>query len=239
MRRYVRWWLAPAVLVFVADGCQEEGDLPPRDTRLPVAQSSEERPDAATDSRRRVVIIGTSLTAGAGLIADNAYPAVLQRMADSANVPVSIVSAGLSGETSAGALRRAEWVLRDEAAVVVIETGANDGLRGLDPSATADNLRALVREVRKRAPSAEIVIAQMEALPNLGAEYTERFRAVFGEVASEMGVQLMPFLLDGVAGIPALNQADGIHPNAAGARRVAVNVWHTLEPLLLELDSPG
>jgi acyl-CoA thioesterase-1 len=157
---------------------------------------------------------------------------VLQDMADSADVSVRIVNAGLSGETSAGALRRAEWVLREEAAVVVIETGANDGLRGLDPEATADNLRALIRAVRRHAPAATVVVAQMEAPPNLGAEYTARFHSLFGDVASEMEVGLIPFLLDGVAGIPALNQSDGIHPNAAGARRVAQNVWRALEPLL-------
>lgn len=188
--------------------------------------------DQAGDSRPEILIIGTSLTAGLGLDPDDAYPALLQRKADSAGLRVHIVGAGLSGETSAGALRRLDWLLTTAPAVAVIETGANDGLRGLDVDSTRATLRAIIERLRSRAPSAIIYLAQMEAPPNMGQRYTSRFRAMFPEVASEEGVRLMPFLLEGVAGVPELNQPDGIHPNVEGSRIVAANVWRALLPAL-------
>jgi acyl-CoA thioesterase I len=179
------------------------------------------------------LIIGTSLTAGLGLASqDESYPAVLQRMADSAGLGVRIVNAGSSGETSAGALRRLDWILTESAAVVLVETGANDGLRGLNVDSTASTLRSIVKRIRERAPTAKVAIMQMEAPRNLGAEYTRRFHALYGNVARETGVILIPFLLEGVAGVAELNQADGIHPTAAGARRVARNVWLALRPMI-------
>jgi acyl-CoA thioesterase-1 len=184
---------------------------------------------------QRVLIIGTSLTAGLGLDPDESYPALLQRKVDSTGLAIRIENAGLSGETSAGALRRADWLLREPAAVVMIETGANDGLRGLDVDSTRENLRAIVRAVRRASPDARILLAQMEAPPNLGADYTTRFREMFPAVAREEGAVLVPFLLDGVAGIAEMNQGDGIHPNRDGARRVADNVWRTLAPELERL----
>ena len=187
----------------------------------------------------RVLIIGTSLTAGLGLDPDSAYPAVLQRIADSSGVAATIVAAGLSGETSAGALRRADWLLRDRADVVVIETGANDGLRGLDLDTTTANLRALVAKVRAAQPGARVLIAQMEAPRNLGAAYTRRFHALFGMVARESGAGLVPFFLDGIAGVPALNQDDGIHPNEEGARRAAAAMWRSLRPALVDRGASG
>jgi acyl-CoA thioesterase I len=183
---------------------------------------------AARAARPAVLLIGTSLTAGLGLEPEQAYPAVLQRMADSAGLAVEIVNAGSSGETSAGALRRVDWLLdrhADRARVVVIETGANDGLRALDPDSTRRNLVSIVRAVKRRLPDAHVMLVQMEAPPNLGERYTQRFRAMFPEVAREEGVELLPFLLEGVAGEGALNQGDGIHPNEAGAVRVAKNLW--------------
>jgi len=191
---------------------------------------------ASATVRPRVVILGTSLTAGLGLDPSAAYPALLQRLADSAAVAVEIVNAGLSGETSAGALRRAGWVLAQPAALVVLEVGANDGLRGVDPESTAANLRRLVDTVRSRQPRTSLALVQMEAPPNLGASYTRRFHAVYGEVATARGIPLWPFLLDGVAGDPRFNQADGIHPNREGAHRVAANVWRTMQPALASLS---
>lgn len=186
-----------------------------------------------TDSGElRVLFLGTSLTAGLGLDPDSAFPMVIQRMADSAGFKISVVNAGLSGETSAGALRRADWLLKDRADVVVIETGANDGLRGLDPDTTEANLVAIIGKVRARHPAARILLAQMEAPPNLGAEYTRSFRGAFGRVAAAQGVTLIPFFLDGVAADPRYNQDDGIHPNEEGARRAARNVWKVLAPVI-------
>lgn len=185
-----------------------------------------------------MLILGTSLTAGLGLDPSEAYPARLQHIADSLGLAVEIVNAGLSGETSAGALRRVDWLLNDSASVVMIETGANDGLRGLDADSTAANLRAIIRKVKERSPGARLMICQMEAPPNFGPSYTTKFRSLFSRVARETGAMLVPFLLDSVAGIPTLNQADGIHPTAAGAKIVARNVWRTLGPEILRLDRP-
>lgn len=190
---------------------------------------------AATGAR--VLILGTSLTAGLGLDPDSAYPAVLQRLADSSGYRTTIVPAGLSGETSAGALRRVDWLLRDQADVVVIETGANDGLRGLRVDTTRANIVAIVRKVRAANPDARVLLAQMEAPPNLGQQYTRDFHDTFLTVSRDEGITLIPFFLNGVAGDRDLNQEDGIHPNEEGARRAARNMWRTLGPVLREV--PG
>lgn len=180
----------------------------------------------------RVLFVGTSLTAGLGLDPDSAYPAIIERTARAAGVPLLATNAGVSGETSAGALRRIDWALREPADVVVLETGANDGLRALRIDSTRANLRALVRRVKATRPDARIVLVQMLAPPNLGAGYTSRFRAMFPEVARAEGVALAPFLLEGVAGVDSLNQADGIHPNERGERIVAATVWRALQPVV-------
>ena len=184
-------------------------------------------------------MVGTSLTAGLGLDPEDAYPALLQRKADSLGLHVDIVNAGLSGETSAGALRRIDWLLRGPADVVVIESGANDGLRGLNVDSTRANLRAIVGKVKAARPAARILLVQMEAPPNLGAKYTDAFHAMYQDVAKEAGVSVMPFLLQGVAGVTSLNQQDGIHPNERGEQIVANNVWAALEPVLKQLDGPA
>lgn len=189
----------------------------------------------APGARRRVVLLGTSLTAGLGLDPEKAFPALLQAKVDSAGFPISIVNAGLSGETSAGALRRANWVLDQPATAVILEVGANDGLRGVDPDSTKANLLALVAAIHKAQPSARVLLVQMEAPTNLGRSYTTRFHAVYGEVAREAQIPLLPFLLDGVAGVARLNQADGIHPNVEGSKRVAATLWPALLPTFAEI----
>jgi acyl-CoA thioesterase-1 len=197
------------------------------------AVGSQPRPPLGRSDRGEVLIVGTSLTAGYGLDdPSDAYPSVLQRISDSAGYRIGIQNAGLSGETSAGALRRIEWLLRSEYDVVVIETGANDGLRGLNIDSTRANLRGIIRRVKTALPKARIGLVQMEAPPNLGGIYTRRFHESFELVAQEEGVALFPFLLDGVAGDSEFNQRDGIHPNEEGALRVAANVWRALEPLV-------
>lgn len=178
--------------------------------------------------RVRVLMVGTSLTAGYGLDPEQSYPALLQRKADSSGLDVEIVNAGVSGETSAGALERMDWLLRAPLDVFYLETGANDGLRAVDPDATRDNLRAILTKARSAHPQARLLLAQMEAPTNLGPRYTSRFHAVFPAVARETGAELVPFLLDGVAGREELNQGDGIHPNLTGERIVATNVWPSI-----------
>lgn len=197
-------------------------------------ESTTARGAAATDrtARPRVLFLGTSLTAGLGVDPDSAYPSVVQRLARDAALDIDVINGGLSGETSAGALRRADWVLTQRVAVLVIETGANDGLRGLDPDTTAANITALIGKARARQPGAAIVLMQMEAPPNLGPAYTRRFHALFAQVAKATGVRLLPFLLEGVGGKEELNQDDGIHPNPEGARRVAANVFRGLRAVL-------
>ena len=187
----------------------------------------------------RVVLLGTSLTAGLGLDPEKAYPALLQQKADSAGYAVRIVNAGLSGETSAGALRRAGWVLDQPASLVVLEVGANDGLRGVNPDSTYANIVALVKVVRSQRPEAGVALVQMEAPTNLGVSYTTRFHQAYVRAAKETGVTLLPFLLDGVAGDARLNQADGVHPNPEGSKRVAETVWRGLAPLLAKLAAPS
>ncbi len=204
-----------------------------------VADNADTPKEAGRARSARVVFLGTSLTAGLGLDPEKAYPALLQQKADSAGYAVRIVNAGLSGETSAGALRRAGWVLDQPAALVVLEVGANDGLRGVDPDSTYANIVALVNVVRTQRPEAGVALVQMEAPTNLGARYTARFHQAFVRAAEETGVTLMPFLLAGVAGDARLNQADGIHPNPEGSKRVADTVWRGLAPLLAKYASDG
>jgi acyl-CoA thioesterase I len=190
-------------------------------------------PPASTDGGRgRIVFLGTSLTAGRGLDPSQAYPALLQHKIDSAGLQFVAVNAGVSGETSAGARRRIDWVLREPAAVLVIETGANDGLRGLDVDSLRANIQAIVDAARRQTPPPRIVLVGMRALPNYGFAYARRFREVYPEVAKRNDLPLVPFLLDGVAGVDGLNQADMIHPTAAGQKRVAETVWPVLERVL-------
>jgi acyl-CoA thioesterase-1 len=177
-----------------------------------------------------VVFLGDSLTAGLGVDAAHAYPALIQDRLRAAGYPHLVVNAGVSGDTSAGGLRRLDWSLKGRVDVIVVALGANDGLRGLSPRDLQANLGTIVE--RARARNASVLLAGMEAPPNFGAEYTREFRAVYPAVAKKYDVPLVPFLLAGVAGVPALNQSDGIHPNPQGHRMIADLVWRQLEPML-------
>jgi acyl-CoA thioesterase-1 len=179
-----------------------------------------------------LLFLGTSLTAGLGVPADSAYPAVIRRRVDSLGLDWQVQNGGLSGETSAGALRRMAWLLQGPVKLLVIETGANDGLRGLEPDSTRANIEAIVRRARAYDSTMTIVLAGMEAPPNLGSAYTSRFRAVFTGVARRERLALIPFLLEGVGGVDSLNQADGIHPISEGHRLVADNVWRVVGAML-------
>ena len=200
--------------------------------------TSREANTATTGSTRTPVVLffGTSLTAGYGLNPDQAFPALIEQKSRADGLPIKAVNAGLSGETTAGAVRRIDWVLRTPADLVVIEAGANDALRGLPTSAAKANLEQLVSAVRQRQPNAKIALIQMEAPPNYGVAYTSSFRKIYAEVASKEGLPLLPFLLKGVAGIARLNQSDGVHPNVSGERIVADNVWQALKPIVAQLD---
>lgn len=207
--------------------------------RTPVDAGGSAVPETATQTatdRRNIVFIGTSLTAGYGVGEERGYPAVIQARIDSAGLPFRVVNAGVSGETSAGGLARLDWVLRTPVDVLVLELGANDGLRGLPIPQLRANLDSILVRTHRAYPAAALVIVGMEAPPNLGTEYTTAFHNTFTELAALRGATLVPFLLDGVAGIPALNQADGIHPTVEGHRILARNVWRVLGPLLVERE---
>jgi acyl-CoA thioesterase I len=183
-----------------------------------------------------VLFFGTSLTAGYGLEPEQAFPTLIQKKAEAEGVPIKAVNAGLSGETTAGAARRIDWVLRTPADLIVIEAGANDALRGLSPDAAKANLEQVISTIRQKQPRAKIALVQMEAPPNYGAAYTQRFRSIYRDVSQKEGIPLIPFLLTNVAGISRYNQADGVHPNFAGEKIVADNVWTALKPLVAQLD---
>lgn len=192
--------------------------------------------DSIPAAPRRLLFVGTSLTAGLGLEAEEAYPALVAQRIDSLGLPYRVDNAGYSGETSAGALRRIDWLVREPVDVFVLETGANDGLRGLSVDSMRANIQAIIDRVRAASPNVRILLVGMEAPPNLGTRYTSEFRKVFPELAERNGAVLLPFLLEGVAAVDSLNQGDGIHPNAAGSRRLAEAVWSVLLPLL---ESPA
>ena len=227
-------------IVAVAFGCARPGntDSGVADSVVAAPASNQANGDAALPTaaeraqaaRRpeRILFIGTSLTAGYRLDPADAYPALVGRMLDSAGRPVEVINAGVSGETSAGALRRIEWVLRTPADIVVIETGANDGLRGLSVAAARANIAGIIDRVRRSLPEARILLVQMEAPTNMGPRYTAEFREMFPALARAKKVELVPFLLDGVAGDPAYNLDDGIHPNPAGARIVARTMYNAI-----------
>jgi acyl-CoA thioesterase-1 len=227
------------LILLLVLGCAREKAAPDADAPNPQATTADTAASAlgpgtnpAPAQQRTILFVGTSLTAGYGLEPDSAYPQQIQRMIDSAGFAYQVVNAGVSGETSSGLLRRLDWLLRQPFDIVVIETGANDGLRGIPVETMQQNIQQIIERVRAARPSARIALIQMEALPNLGRSYTQRFRDVFPEVAKRNSVVLLPFLLDGVAGRRELNQPDGIHPDYAGERIVTQNVWRALRPLL-------
>lgn len=187
-----------------------------------------EQPAAA----KRILFLGNSLTAGFGLDKDQAYPALIQNRLDSLKWSATAVNAGLSGETSAGGLRRINWLMRGPIDILVLALGANDGLRGISPDVTIENLQAIIDKVKKKNPAVKVIIAGMEAPPNMGEEYTSRFRNIFKSLAGKNDAALIPFLLEGVAGIKSLNLPDGIHPTAEGQLILRDNVWKILAPML-------
>jgi acyl-CoA thioesterase-1 len=181
---------------------------------------------------KTIIFFGDSLTAGYGLDPDEAYPALIQKKLDATGQPWRVVNAGLSGETTAGGLRRLDWILRQPVDIFVIELGGNDGLRGIASETSRANLQLMIERVRAKYPHAAIVLAGMQLPTNLGPEHTRQFAAMYPELAQANRVTLIPFLLDGVGGVPRLNQADGIHPTAEGHCLVAETVWKAIKELL-------
>jgi acyl-CoA thioesterase-1 len=221
-----------SVSLAVAGGCGKTdsapAERPPRGETPAVSAAAPSAP--AATARRRIVFLGDSLTAGYGLDRDQSVPSLVQTRLDQAGFDYEVVNAGVSGDTTAGGLSRLEWSLQGDVAVLVVELGANDGLRGLPVRSMKQNLDRIIRTAKARGIT--VLLTGMEAPPNYGASYTSEFRRVFSDLAREHKVPFIPFYLEGVAGIPTLNIADGMHPNPQGARIVEGTIWRALEPLL-------
>ena len=222
-----------AVLIGAVASCTRSDSDSRAAPSVPPAQPGPALEDE--DGRPLVVCLGDSLTAGYGLVESQSYPSVLQRTIDEEDLGFRVMNAGVSGDTTAGGLRRLDWALQGEVRVLVVALGGNDALRGLSVNEMRDNLSTIVERAHSRG--AVVVLAGMQAPPNFGPEYTTAFREAFVEVAARQRTPFIPFLLAGVAGEASLNQADGIHPNARGAEIVAGTVWQALRPILQQLST--
>lgn len=188
--------------------------------------------DLAIPKSKTLLFFGDSLTAGLGLETEEAFPALIQQKIDTLQLPYQVVNAGLSGETTAGGKNRISWVLNQTVDVFVLELGANDGLRGIPVTETRANLQAIIDTVKAKNPNTKIILAGMQIPPNMGQDYTRDFKNVFPELAAKNNLPLIPFLLENVAGIPELNQPDGIHPTAEGHKIMAETVWLVIKEVL-------
>jgi len=217
--------LASVLLTFSA--CNNDS----KTSTSPTTQQPEAKPEVA-NNKKTILFFGNSLTAAYGLDQEQGFPALIQEKINAINKPYQVINAGVSGETSAGGLGRIDWMLKSKVDVFVLELGGNDGLRGIKTTATKQNLQGIITKVQTKYPDCKIVLAGMEAPPNMGKEFTDAFRNVFVSLAKENNITLLPFLLDNVAGETELNLPDGIHPNIEGQKIVANNVWEVLETIL-------
>jgi acyl-CoA thioesterase-1 len=200
-----------------------ESTLNPESSASPSEQQDQET------VKNRILFFGDSITAGYGIDEKEAFPALIQNKIDSLGLPWTAVNAGLSGETSAGGLRRIDWLLREPVDILVLELGGNDGLRGVAPSDTQRNLEEIIDRTREKYPEATIILAGMQIPPNLGQDYAKAFASVYSTVAKNKKVELIPFILEGVGGVPELNLPDGIHPTPKGHSIIAGTVWQSLQ----------
>lgn len=191
----------------------------------------------AAIENQTVVVLGDSLAAGYGLDPSESFPALLQKKIEAAGLKFTVVNAGVSGDTTAGGLRRIDWLLKRRADVLVLELGGNDGLRGIPVDVTKTNLQAIIDRTKQKYPRAQIVIAGMQMPPNMGVDYTTSFAKLFPELAKANNAALVPFLLEGVGGKPEFNLPDLIHPTAEGQKIVATNVWNVLKPVLEKVSA--
>ena len=217
------FYLAFAIIVFV--GCGQK-----KSSNDDVAATADK---ASASSAKTILFFGDSLTAGYGLDDPNdAFPGVVQRKIDSAKLGYKVINAGVSGETSAGGKGRISWISRQKMDIFVLELGANDGLRGIPVAETTENLQAIIDTVKAKYPNAKLMMLGMQVPPNMGGDYATHFKAIFPMLAEKNKMALVPFLLKGVGGVPSLNQKDGIHPTAEGAKIVGNNVWQVLKGVL-------
>lgn len=213
---------------FFIIACQEKSEEQVQQKSDNMEQARESKKNMKT-----IMFFGNSLTAGYGLEPAQAFPSIIQQKLDSLHLPYRVINAGVSGETSAGGNTRIDWVLKQQQVdIFVLELGANDGLRGIPVEETRRNLQAIIDKVKAKNPNAELVMAGMQVPPNMGQQYANRFKEMFRDLAKKNEMQLIPFLLEGVGGVKELNQEDGIHPTAGGARIMADNVWAELEKMV-------
>lgn len=189
----------------------------------------------AAPAPRVILFLGDSITAGYGLDPEQAFPALIQEKIDAKSWNFKVVNAGQSGDTSAGGLNRLDWLLKNRVDILILELGANDGLRGLPAETTRKNLQAIIDRTKDKYPEAKVIVAGMKVPPNMGGDYGRKFEAVFVDLAKKNKAMLIPFVLEGVGGSRELNLADGIHPTAKGHEIIAANVWKVLEPVLRSL----
>lgn len=230
MRSKYNWVWALLVSTAIL-GCNQSGTTENVEEEQVATGTPAEDSDKKEETKV-ILFFGNSLTAGYGLEPSQAFPALIQERIDSLGLPYKVVNAGVSGETSAGGKSRIDWLLKKPVDIFVLELGANDGLRGIDPENTYTNLRTIIQKVRAKNPEAQIVLAGMQLPPSMGQKYTREFGEVFTRLKKDENLILIPFLLEGVGGIPELNQNDGIHPTVEGQKILAENVWRALEPIV-------
>jgi acyl-CoA thioesterase I len=220
--------LLPILFVTIMLSCTSQTDQSGVEVPSQPEQPENSAPESA-DSRKTILFFGDSITAGYGIDEQEAFPALIQQRLDSIGLQWRAVNAGLSGETSAGGLRRIDWLLRQPVDVMVLELGGNDGLRGVSPDDTRRNLEEIIDRTRAKYPDVRIILAGMQIPPNLGPEYAAAFAGLYTDVARSKQVELIPFILEGVGGISELNLPDGIHPTAEGHKILAETVWAKLD----------
>ncbi|TDQ14987.1 acyl-CoA thioesterase-1 [Algoriphagus boseongensis] len=224
-KRYASSFLLQIALAFFILSCGNSAEKK-------AAEESNTETTSVETKQKTILFFGNSLTAGYGIDQDDSFAGLTQARIDSLGMDYKVINGGLSGETTAGGLSRLDWFLEDEPSIFVLELGGNDGLRGIQLSETKSNLLAIIDKVRAKYPNTKIILAGMQIPPNMGQEYTEEFKAIYPDVAKEKNVTLIPFLLEGVAGMPELNLPDGIHPTEAGHKIVLETIWPYIQAKL-------
>ena len=225
MFNFSQWCVPTSILLAFSIGALAQS--PTASPRDPLGTKAE---------RKTIVVFGDSLAAGFGLDLSEAFPALLQSKIDKSGWNFSVINAGVSGDTTAGGLRRIDWVLKRKVDLLLLELGGNDGLRGIPVEVTKTNLQAIIHRAKQKYPQLQIVVAAMQMPPNMGDEYKDAFQKIFPDLAKANNTALVPFLLEGVGGKPELNLPDRIHPTAEGHKIVAENVWKILQPALEKMD---
>ncbi|WP_245181054.1 arylesterase [Flavobacterium sp. XN-5] len=229
LKVFIKFSRILVLLLLVA--CKSDNAI--KESKSETTSTAAKTEQAETSSSKKIVVFGDSLTAGYGLEdVNDAFPGIIQDKIDALQLDYTIVNSGVSGETTSGGINRIDWVLNEEPSIFILELGANDGLRGVPLQQTKENLQGIIDAVKKKYPSTKIILAGMQLPPNMGQTYTTEFKNLFPSLSKKNDLYLIPFLLDNVGGVAALNQSDGIHPTKEGHEILATNVWNVLKPIL-------